>query len=96
MATQRKRLAIMLVGVACLLLLPLIAMQFTPEVKWTPFDFLVAGGLLLGACLAFEFFALRRSSLAYRLAVGLTIAAVLAIVWLELAVGIFGSPWAGS
>jgi hypothetical protein len=93
---RNKRLVFILVAIAVLLLLPFVAMQFTDQVIWSPFDFLVAGALLLGAGLTFEFFARRRSSTAYRLAIGLAIAAVLALVWVELAVGVFGTPLAGS
>jgi hypothetical protein len=35
---------------AFLLLLPWVAMQFTTEVNWTLFDFLVIGVMLLAAC----------------------------------------------
>jgi hypothetical protein len=71
-------------------------MRFTNEVNWTPFDFVVAGALLLGAGLAYEFLARRGGTRGFRVIVGMAIAAVLLVVWLELAVGIFGSPWAGS
>jgi hypothetical protein len=93
---RNRRLVVILVSIAVLLLLPYVAMQFTGQVIWSPFDFLVAGALLLGAGLTFEFFVRRRSSPAYRLAIGLAIAAVLALVWVELAVGVFGTPLAGS
>ena len=96
MAAQNKRLVIILLAITCILLLPLLAMRFTDEVRWTLFDFLVAGALLLGAGLAYEFFARKGGTLAYRVIVGMAIAAVLLVVWLELAVGIFGTPWAGS
>jgi hypothetical protein len=96
MASQNKRLLSMLVGIGCILLLPLIAMQFTGQVNWSSGDFLVAGGLLLGACAVFEFFARRGGTTAFRVAVGVAIATVVVLVWLELAVGIFGSRWAGS
>lgn len=93
---NNRRLVYILVAVPAILLVPLVAMQFTTEVAWSPFDFLVAGALLLGAGLTFEFFARRRSSTAFRVAVGLVIAAVLTIIWAELAVGVFGTPLAGS
>jgi hypothetical protein len=96
MTAQNRRLAITLSGITCILLLPLIAMRFTDEVNWTLLDFVVAGTLLLGACLAFEFFARRSSSTTYRAGIGIAITTAVVIVWLELAVGIFGSPWAGS
>jgi hypothetical protein len=94
--THNKRLIVILLGIACVLLLPAVAMRFTDAVTWTPFDFLVAGGLLLTAGLTFEFFARRGGSTAYRVFVGVAIATLLFVVWLELAVGIFGSPWAGT
>jgi len=31
-----------------------------------------------------------------RIIIGIVIAAVLLLIWIELAVGIFGTPWAGS
>jgi len=86
----------MLAGIAGMLLLPLLAMQFSHEVNWSPFDFLVAGVLLLGACLAFELLARRVTTRTHRVIAGIAIAAILLLVWAELAVGVFGTRWAGS
>ena len=81
---------------AALLLIPLIAMQFTTEVDWTAFDFLVAGILLFGTSLAIEFSIRKISNPKNRfIAVG-AILFVLFLLWAEMAVGIFGSPIAGS
>jgi len=93
---HNKRLAVILLAIIGILLLPLVAMSFTDSVKWTPFDFLVAGALLLGAGLAYEFFARRGGTRAYRVVIGVVISAVLLVVWLELAVGVFGTRWSGS
>jgi hypothetical protein len=73
---------------ACLLLLPLVAMQFSDEVVWDLADFVVAGALLFGAGLAYELIAGRRDSLGYRAAVGVAVLAAVILVWVELAVGI--------
>lgn len=81
---------------AALLLLPLIAMQFTDEVDWNAFDFLVAGILLFGTALAIEFAIRKISSPKNRLIAVGAILIVLFLVWAELAVGVFGSPVAGS
>jgi hypothetical protein len=86
----RNVLGIALVTVS-ILLVPLVAMQFTHEVAWTPIDFVVAGALLLGTGLLFELAASRVSSLAYRAAVAVALAGALALVWINLAVGIIGS-----
>lgn len=81
---------------AALLLIPLIAMQFTNEVVWTAFDFLVAGILLFGTGLAIEFALRKISNPKNRLIAVGAILVVLFLVWAEVAVGIFGSPIAGS
>jgi hypothetical protein len=84
----------LLIGAASLLLIPLIAMQFTEEVAWDLLDFIVAGILLTGAALAYIFAA--RLLPKYRVVSGVVVAVVLALVWVELAVGLFGTPLAGS
>jgi hypothetical protein len=95
-AMHNKRLITILLAITFVLLLPAVAMRFTDEVSWTLFDFAVAGGLLLSAGLTFEFVARRTGSRRSRVIAGVAIFAVLVIVWLELAVGIFGSPLAGA
>jgi len=62
-----NRRTYLFLGVAALLVLPAVAMLFTDEVRWSPFDFFVAAVLFL-----------------------------LVLVWCELAVGLFGTPWAGN
>jgi bacteriorhodopsin len=95
MMIQNKRLTGILIAVALLLLLPLIAMQFTDEVKWTFFDFAVAGVLLLGTGLLCELVMRKVPNMGARITICLAILALLAVVWIELAVGIFGTPFAG-
>jgi hypothetical protein len=69
---------------------PLLAMQFTDEVAWGVFDFLVAGALLGGTGLIHQLATRRAGNVAYRTAVGVALAAVLFLVWLVLAVGVIG------
>jgi hypothetical protein len=76
---------------AFILLIPLVAMQFSDEVDWNLFDFVVAGALLFGSGLAYELVARKRGNVAYRAAVGVAVAAALLLVWINLAVGIIGS-----
>ncbi len=72
----------------CLLLLPLVAMQFTDEVNWTGSDFAVFGAMLAIACGAYEFAARMSGSKAYRAGAGIAVAAGFLLVWVNLAVGI--------
>lgn len=76
---------------AFILLIPLLAMQFTDEVVWDLADFTIAGVLLFGAGLTFDLVARKGSDVAYRIAVGLAVAGALILVWMNLAVGIIGN-----
>ena len=73
---------------ASLLLVPLLAMQFTDEVDWALGDFVVAGTLVFGAGLTYQLVASRVPSGAYRVAVGVAVLATLLLVWMGLAVGL--------
>lgn len=96
MMAQNRRLIGVMLAVVLLLLVPLIAMQFTDEVKWSPVDFVVAGILLLSTGLLCELVMRKVTNIEYRIAICLAILAALFLVWAELAVGIFGTPFAGS
>ena len=75
---------------ALLLLVPLVAMQLTGEVAWSPADFAVAGALLMGTGLAYQAATRMASNNTYRVAAGVALAAALMLVWLMGAVGIVG------
>lgn len=96
MLMQNKRLTWILVTVSLLLLAPLVAMQFTPEVNWTGSDFAVAGILLFGTALLCELVLRKVRITTYRWILLATILAALVLIWAELAVGIFGTPFAGN
>jgi len=93
---KHKRPIIILATVASLLLIPLIAMQFTDEVDWDAFDFLVMGIMLLTTGLLIELVLRKVTSVGYRIAVCLLVLFGFFLVWAELAVGVFGTPFAGS
>jgi hypothetical protein len=88
---QNKNILLIALAVALILLVPLIAMQFTDEVAWSLFDFAFAGALLFGTGLAFELITRKADNIAYRAAVGVTLMAAMLLVWVNLAVGIIGS-----
>ena len=96
MLTQNKRLFGIVLTVALLLLIPLIAMQFTTEVDWSLADFVIAGVLLLGTGLLCELVMRKVSKLEHRILICGVLLLVLFLIWAELAVGIFGTPFAGS
>ena len=88
---KNKNIFRIALATAFILLIPLVAMQFSDEVNWSVFDFVVAGALLFGSGLAFELVARKGGNVAYRAAVGVAVAAALLLVWINLAVGIIGS-----
>lgn len=87
----RRQMGYVALATACILMIPLVAMQFTNEVNWSWFDFLVMGILLLGAGLTYVLISSISESFAYRIAVGVAVAAGLLLIWVNLAVGIIGS-----
>ena len=93
---QNKRLIIIEMMALLLLLIPLIAMQFSDEVNWTLFDFVVAAILLLGTGLVIEFVLRNVKKITHRIIICIIILAVLLLIWAELAAGIFGTPFSGN
>lgn len=91
-----KRFTIILVTIAILLAIPFIAMQFTNEVNWSVFDFVVAAVLLLATGVAIELVFQKVTTTRNRYVLLAAILLLLFLIWAELAVGIFGTPFAGS
>ena len=88
---QNKNIIRIMLATAFILLLPLLAMQFTDEVVWDWADFAVGGALLFAAGLMYELVARTIDKIVYRVAVGVAVVAALLLVWMNLAVGIIGS-----
>lgn len=91
-----NRIARILLTTGLILLVPLVAMQFTDEVDWDLTDFIVAGTLLITTGAAYELLANKAKSRLQKVTIGILVLLLLMLIWAELAVGIFGSPWAGS
>lgn len=96
MLPNSKNILLLLTLVSVLLLTPLLAMQFTNEVSWSLFDFIVAGVLLFGTSLIIDFVLRKVQSTKHRILICGIILLLLFLIWAELAVGIFGSPVAGN
>lgn len=94
--SSKLRIRIILVTTALILSIPLIAMQFTKEVNWTLSDFVIAAVLLLGTGLAIDLVIRYAKTGLSRTILLVVILLLLFLTWAELAVGIFGTPFAGS
>ena len=92
---KSKRLLILISVILFLLFIPLIAMQFSEEVNWTITDFFVMGILLTGIGLLIELTLRTVKTKKNRIIIsGLLL--LFLLVWAELAVGIFGTPFTGT
>ncbi len=87
----RRQIWLVAIATASVLMIPLIAMNFTDEVNWNLSDFVVMGILLLGTGTSFVVISKISESAAYKAAVGIALAGALLLLWANLAVGIIGS-----
>jgi len=94
--SQRNRLIAIMLTAAALLSVPLIAMQFTKEVDWSVPDFAIMGVLLFGTGLLCELVLRKVRKAGTRILICGAILLAFFLIWAELAVGIFGTPFAGS
>lgn len=93
---QNKRIISIILAVPVLLMIPLIAMQFTDEVNWTLSDFIIMGILLLSTGVICELVIRSVKNSTYRIALCIVVLFMLFLIWAELAVGVFGTPFSGN
>lgn len=90
--TMQKGIIRVALGTALVLMIPLVAMQFTNEVNWDETDFLVMGALLFGTGLTYELLARKMKDTTHRMILGIVLLGALLLIWADLAVGIFNIP----
>jgi len=91
MYTTKKRLMYWAIAILSILMIPLLAMQFTSEVNWSLSDFIIMGIILFSIGLAYELIARKSEKTVYRAAFGVALAGVFLLLWINGAVGIIGS-----
>ena len=71
-------------------------MTITDEINWNPIDFIIMGSLLILLSIGINFASNRAKNLKNRvLYIGILVI-IFMLIWAELAVGLFGTPFAGS
>ena len=79
-----------------MLLIPLVGMTVSNEINWSLFDFVTMGSLIISLSIGINFVRNRVKYLKNRvLYIGILVM-IFMIIWAELAVGVFGTPFAGS
>lgn len=91
-----KRQIFILFSIAVLLAVPFVAMQFSSEVNWSLYDFIGAGILLSIIGFTIDFVLRKTRSRNKRSLILLAIFILFLLVWIELAVGLFNTPFAGN
>lgn len=86
-----KSIGLLALVTGVLLMIPLVAMQFTQEVMWTLGDFIFAAVMIFGTGLTYLTVTRKAGQTVYRLAVAVALAAGFLLIWLNGAVGIIGS-----
>jgi hypothetical protein len=94
-ATSNTRPNALVYAAPIVVLALFFVLDLAGSVTWTVGDFIVVAVLMFGAALAFDLLT-RIVDRKYRLAIAVTMLAVVAFAWVELAVGLVGSPFAGS
>lgn len=87
---QKTAFAWVLLITCCLLFIPLVAMQFSNEVRWALADFVIMGALLLVVGSSLILLARKLSKKQFQLAAIVVLLGFI-YVWVELAVGVFFS-----
>lgn len=93
---NKKSIIRSILAAELILLVPFIAMFFTEEVDWKLPDFIIIGVLLAGVGFGAELVINGIKNNSRQVVIGVILAATMILIWMELAVGIFGSPFAGS
>ncbi|WP_336690822.1 MULTISPECIES: hypothetical protein [unclassified Chryseobacterium] len=96
MTLEKQKTTIIFAVPALLMLTAFFANLFAEDWNWSPADFIIAGSLLFGTAFFINLVIRSKKSLRYKLLICFAILLVLALVWIELAVGLFGTPFAGS
>ena len=90
------RKLILLISFLLLLLIPFVGMQYSNEVKWSLNDFIIMGVILLSFGTFINKIIYHVSGFNRRVILILTSIILFFLLWAELAVGLFNSPFAGS
>jgi hypothetical protein len=76
-------------------MIPLLAMKFTEDVNWSIYDFVVMGFLLLFFSLGIDVTMKKVKNENIKILYVVLTILIFLLIWAELAVGIFGSQFAG-
>ena len=96
MTLEKQKTTIIFAVPTLLMITAFLGNLFVEGWNWSPSDFIIAAVLLFGTAFFINLVIRSEKTLRFKLMVSFVILLALSLVWIELAVGIFGSPFAGS
>ncbi len=100
---QKKNIIKIAIITVLILLVPLVAMQFSDQVQWGAWDFIFMGALLFLTGLAYVHFVQKGSTKAHRFSIGILVLSAFIFIWVNLSVnvpllwdGLFILLWGGA
>ena len=93
---MKIRTLILPISLLLLLLIPFVGMQYSNEVKWSLNDFIIMGLILLSFGIIINKIIYHVVAFNKRVILISTLIILFLLLWAELAVGLFNSPFAGS
>ncbi len=91
-----KKIFLTLLGSYGLMLLPYIASQNSEGGGWDLFDLFIGGAMLFALGMSIQFLMRKLKGKKIRIPIIILVVLIFILIWIELAVGIFGTPLAGS
>lgn len=96
MMTKQQKTALIFAIPSLLMVAAFISNHFVEGFNWTGSDFLIAAILLFGTASFIYMIVSSKLSVRAKTIISIVIILLLMIIWVEMAVGLFGSPIAGS
>lgn len=96
MMTQKQKTTMIYSVPALIMGIAVLGNLFFKEFNWSSSDFLIAGILLFGTALIIDLIRRIVKNRTYKILLCVVVLFVLILTWVELAVGLFGTPFAGS
>lgn len=93
---QKQKTIIIYSVVALLIGVAVLGNLFSKEFNWSSSDFLIAGIILLGIALIIDTIHRIVKNRTYKFLLFIAVLFVMILIWVELAVGFFGTPFAGT
>ena len=94
--TQKQKTTVIYALPALFLCIPVIGNLISKEFNWSVIDFGIAAVLLFGTAFLIDFIQRIIKNKTYKILFCTAIVLLLMLTWAELAVGLFGTPFAGN